>query len=173
MKYGVKYAENDYAGFWRRLVTQLIDIFVVVGFLMVGLLIDGYRYDPYHSDQYLFITYVFLVAAVFYLTVVKSSSVGTLGQIFTKTKVIDLNGERPGFFRMLYRLLFWLFGPFNAFVDVIFMTTNVEKRTVRDCLCNTLVVKRSATPVTSESKIRHVRIMFCGWHFVYMSANDY
>lgn len=55
---------------------------------------------------------------------------------------------------MIFRLIFWGVGPLNVIADIAWVTLNKEKRTVRDSMSNTIVVKRSAKPISTDAEIR-------------------
>ena len=72
---------------------------------------------------------------------------------------------------MIFRLIFWGVGPLNVIADIAWVTLNKEKRTVRDSMSNTIVVKRSAKPISTDAEIRNVRVFFFGLNFLYSTAN--
>ncbi|VAW75280.1 hypothetical protein MNBD_GAMMA12-2714, partial [hydrothermal vent metagenome] len=114
--------------------------------------------------------YLAITLSFLYLTVLKASKIGTLGQKITSTKMLSISGNRASILQMTYRLFFWAFGPFTFVSDFAWVTLNNEKRTLRDSLCNTIVVKLEAMPISNEAEIKSVRVMFFGLHFLYDTA---
>jgi uncharacterized RDD family membrane protein YckC len=89
--------------------------------------------------------------------------------MITGTKILHISGKKPSLLCMTYRLLFWIIGPVNILADLAWVSLNREKRTLRDSLCDTIVVKKKAIPI-SNSEIRKIRVMALGFHFLYKSA---
>src|SRR5690606_17198760 len=110
--------------------------------------------------------------AYIYLTFVKASSFGTFGQRFTKTRIETIYGERPSQARMTLRLLYWVFGPINFVTDLVFMLAIKERRSIRDCFCNTIVVRQNAVPIESQAPVRIARIYAMGLNLMYESCNS-
>ena len=130
---GVIYSDEDYVGFWRRILIIIFDLVVMVPILFLGYVADLHRYEVTLADNFIFYQYFSISLCYLYMTVLKSSRIGTLGQIVTKSKIVTLKGKRPNVFQMSFRLWFWLFGPINFIFDLAFMQFNSEKRTFRDC----------------------------------------
>ncbi|OZG71638.1 hypothetical protein BTA51_20390 [Hahella sp. CCB-MM4] len=168
---GVVYEEEDYAGFWRRLLTLLVDLFIVWSLVFVGFKLDVWANNHEYYDD-LYCSYFSLALAYFYLTTMKASSFGSIGQRLTNTRIETIFGSRPGQMRMTLRLLFWLLGPVNFLTDLFFITVVKERRAIRDCFCNTIVVKRSATPIDKTAPIRVARIFAFGLNLMYESCNS-
>ena len=77
---------------------------------------------------------------------VEPSSIGTLGFILTGVKVVNLKGERPSFVRMSFRLFLWVLGPFHPVIDLLWLTGDPDRQTLRDKLAGTYVVRKDAVP---------------------------
>jgi len=169
-KTGVTYQESDYASLSLRAITILIDAALITPLLLVSYYLDDYLYQNYYTDSTITTLYFTTFIAYMYLTVIKASNIGTLGQKLTKTKILHISGRKQNMFHMTFRLFFWFFGLFNFISDFAWVTLNNEKRTLRDSMCNTIVVKLNAVPVTNESEIKNIRVMFFGLHFLYDTA---
>ena len=48
---------------------------------------------------------------------------------------------------MTFRLLIWVFGPFNFILDMLWLGADSEQQTLRDCYAGTYVVRANARPV--------------------------
>jgi uncharacterized RDD family membrane protein YckC len=166
---GVIYDEPDYAGTLLRISIMLVDLIVVIFFYVIAYLIDDYLYDAYYTNSFYNAVYIALLISFLYLTLLKASKIGTVGQMVTGTKILNINGKKPSLFSMTYRLLFWVVGPVNFIADLAWVSLNKEKRTLRDSLCNTIVVKKKAIPI-SNNEIKKIRVMALGFHFLYRSA---
>jgi len=173
MKYtdtGIIFKDSDYASFFTRVIIILIDIAFLFLLLIASVFLDDFLYQSYYTDDYVVSKYVFMMFTFFYLTVLKASEFGTLGQMLTKTKILHINGKKPSIFVMIFRLIFWSVGPLNVIADIAWMTLNKEKRTVRDSVSNTIVVKKNAKPLSTDAEIKNVRVFFFGLNFLYRTA---
>ncbi len=169
-KTGVVFNENDYAGMPSRIIIIILDLIMVSIVFVAGYSLDSYLYESYYTNSFANSLFISLFISYLYLTVIKASKIGTLGQLVTNTKIIHINGKKPNIFTMTYRLIFWVLGPINFVLDYAWLTLNKERRTIRDSICNTIIVKKDATPISRSSKIRGVRAMVFGFHFLYETA---
>lgn len=169
-KTGVVFDEEDYAGLFSRILIIVVDLLVIYLLFIACDYADSFIYSNYSIDAGNTFLYLPLLLAFFYLTLLKASKYGTAGQLLTKTKILNLGGKRPNIFQMTYRLLFWIAGPFNFLFDFAWISLNKEKRTLRDSICNTIVVKKNAIPISSDSELRNIRAMVFGFHFLYYTA---
>ena len=168
---GVIYKEKDYVGLWRRMLIVILDLVVIALIFIIGFFLESYFYAQTVVDDLIFSSYICVGISFFYLTIVKSSKLGTLGQIITRTKIIDLKGKRPNAFQMVFRLLLWLFGPVNFIYDFAFIGFNSEKRTLRDCLSDTIVVYKKSVPIATNGKIGYSRVFVFGFNILYARVN--
>ena len=128
--------------------------------------------DQYEYYDDFYFTYISSVISFIYLTKIKTTKTGTLGQILTKSRIETIYGTKPGLVRMTARLLFWVVGPLNFVIDILFIAMIKEKRAVRDCICNTIVVKKSAVPIETEVPIYVTRVFALGLNLMYESCNS-
>jgi uncharacterized RDD family membrane protein YckC len=142
---GVYYDVRDYAGLFRRVIIMCADIFVLLLFWIV---LAAIWFIIYPEREHLPIAsfWVGLASAYLYLTIIKSS-VGTLGYLITGVRIVDLSGKRPSMFKMTVRFL-WLFVlPFSLILDIIWLTGEQTRQTLRDRSVGTYVVRKKAVPV--------------------------
>ena len=169
---GVIFKSSDYASFFKRTILMVIDLVVLIILFIACYYTDNYLYQGYYVDSFIITQYIFPILAFLYLTILKTSKMGTLGQRITKTKILHINGKKPNVFIMVYRLFFWGFGPLNFIADLAWITINKEKRTVRDSLSNTIIVIKNAEPISTDAEIKKVRAFFFGLNFLYSTAVD-
>ena len=162
--FGVRYEDSKYLGLFSRLVILSLDLLVVIITLGLGI----YFNEMYSSDNY--IIYMAIFICYLYLTVIKASNIGTLGQIVTKSKILTIYGKKPSFLKMNFRLLFWAIGPLNTLSDLAFMTFIREKRTLRDCYSDTIVIKKNALPIETDIPVYFTRILALGLNIMYRSC---
>jgi len=167
---GVLFKNSDYASLSTRTILVIIDLVVLISLFIAGYYFDDFLYQSYYTDNFLITQYLSPLLAILYLTVLKTSKIGTLGQRITK--ILHINGKKPNIFIMIYRLFFWGLGPLNFIADFAWVTLNKEKRTVRDSLSNTIIVKRNTKPITTNAEIKNVRAFFFGLNFLYSTAME-
>lgn len=170
--YGVIYRDEDYAGFLRRTAILLIDLAIVIPLLGAGIWVDTSLYDNTDFWDEYYALYVSLFVAYLYLTTLKASKYGSLGQRITDTKIETIYGSRPSQLRMSMRLLYWILGPINFLTDLVFMLAVKERRSIRDCFCNTIVVRRNAEPIDTHAPVHVARIYALGLNLMYETCNS-
>ncbi len=79
---------------------------------------------------------------------------------------MDLKGRRPSMFVMTMRLAWWVLGPINPLLDLIFLTNEEHKQTIRDKLMGTYVIKLDAEPAGRGNR-RFSRWSFMGFMFAF------
>ena len=156
---GVYYAHADYIGIWRRLIANALDFFL----LMVVTVILGYWLVP-TIDQPQVVLGSFLALWFVYLVVIKRTYFGTLGLALVNARVVDLAGNRPSIFRMLFRFLFLVFGPINILFDIIWLGGDAHRQSIRDKFAGTYVIKKSSHPSGSGRQVMKT-YCFMGWTF--------
>ena len=171
-RYGVVYKDEDYAGFIRRIFIMVLDLAIALLVIGIGFWLDDLLHESseYYDSSYCFYASLFVV--YLYLTLLKSSRFGSIGQRLTNTKIETIYGKRPKQGRMTLRLLYWVLGPFNFLTDLVFMLAIKERRSIRDCFCNTIVVSRDAEAVDSHAPVRVTRIYALGLNLMYESCNS-
>lgn len=145
---GVFYADHDHAGYGRRLLAIIIDVSVllIVGVLLWWLLIATMWYGLDRDPSSVF--WIVWFAVVWgYLTILKPSPYRTFGYRLTGLKIVNLRGTRPSILQMTFRLLLWIFGPFNLLLDFLWLSVDTEHQTLRDCYSGTCVIRNDAQPI--------------------------
>ena len=149
---GVYYRDDAYAGLVRRLMVIAIDslfLFVIGVVLWIVLLCFAWdiKSGDFHWDPNGVLWLTWLVVAWFYLSVLKPSKWRTVGYRLTGLKIVGIRGQRPSIVRMTFRMLLWLFGPFNLLLDLMWLGADSEHQSLRDCYAGTYVVRCDAEPV--------------------------
>lgn len=167
---GYFYEPSDYAGIFRRALVIVIDLAALVGSFIAVSAIDA----AVHRDETRALSstavYSWLIVAYLYLVILEASSIGTLGFMVAGVKIVTLDGRRPSFIRMTFRLFFWILGPINALVDLFWLTGDEFKQTLRDKFSGTLVIRKNAKPAGSGA-IRLNRYQFLGYSFVFFEVD--
>jgi uncharacterized RDD family membrane protein YckC len=166
---GVRFNDSAYLGFFSRLVIFILDLIVVISICSIGIYFNiGQQVGEASDNNY--ILYAALFLSYLYLTIIKASKIGTLGQIVTKSRILTIYGKRPSFIRMNFRLMFWAIGPINTLSDLVFLTFIREKRSLRDCYSDTIVVKKGTEPVEVDIPVYFTRIFALGLNIMYRSC---
>ena len=131
----------NYASSNVRLINCLIDMLAVIVLeLVIAIVIlklygiNSGIYSYLYIDQVGFLVFVFLLNMIYY-TLFESITGKTIGKYFTKSKVINLNGEQPDIASVLLRSL-CRFIPFDQFS---FLSS--DNSGWHDTLSKTLVIK--------------------------------
>ena len=152
---GAIYPDNAYVGFWVRILVILIDS---ISLLIIGLAIYIIWNIVQLPDKYFFI--LMIILTFFYLTVFKSSNTGTFAYIFLKLKVVDLSGNQPSLFKMITRFALLVIGPLEFILDMIWLTSEPTKQTLRDKIAGTYVIKQDSLPIEyGVIKYKHLDVM--------------
>ncbi len=162
---GIYYAAESYAGFWLRIFAWAIDL-LFLSILVVGYIIIFINYSEWSISEFNILFGVSFITCHLYLTVVKTSEKSTLGFRVTNIKIVDLQGRKPSFFKMTFRFLLLTIGPFELVTDLLWLTTEKTKQTLRDKFVGTYVVKKPAQPV-GEAPIVETRLFVLGWNLMY------
>lgn len=161
-KHPIYYQKQDYAGFWKRLGAWIVDLLVIIACIAV------YWYVVYHivNDPIMMFKIIFFTSLLFmyvYLAVIKSSNFRTIGYNLFGIKVVDLLGNSPNWSTMLIRFLLIFIGPFTFIIDILWLTGEQTKQTLRDKYAGTYVVKNTSIP-KGTGLLRTVSLHFMGWN---------
>jgi uncharacterized RDD family membrane protein YckC len=146
---GAYYRMEDYAGFMRRLVVMFVDstVLIVIGVaLWIAILTISGNVDPTYDPSATFFL-VWIAIAWLYLVPLKRSRFRTIAYRLLGLMIVTTKGERPSLFTMTFRMLMWVFGPFNFLLDLIWLGADTEGQSLRDCFAGTYVVRNGAEPV--------------------------
>jgi uncharacterized RDD family membrane protein YckC len=142
----VYYDRMDYGGFFRRLAATGIDL-ALLGLVLAVAFFTGERCSL--ARWWLF---VYAGLAYSYLVLLKRSRFRTMGYLATGLRIVNLKGQPPGILLLSLRLLWWVFGPLNAFIDFVYMTGDKDRQTIRDKMMQTYVIKKNAKPTGTGSR---------------------
>ena len=140
---GVYYAPEDVAGLARRIIVLAVDLVVVA----LGCVpIYGLEYEavlPLAAANLC----AFLWAWA-YLGALKATRLSTVGYRLGDVRLVDLHGNDVGLWRCTYRFLF-LFATLGNLVDLVWLSHDPSRQTLRDKLVGTYVIRRGALPLGS------------------------
>ena len=158
---GLFYHHDDSPGFFFRVLIAIIDFAAVVALAAgVGYLLE--RLLPAHSVR--IIAGSILLMCWTYEVPLKRSRLGTLGYLLFRVRIVDLHGHQPGLFRMSVRTL--VSCAFNPIIDLIWLTSDDSRQGLRDKLCGTYIVRRSAVPA-GQGELVYVNVFFVGMNLIY------
>jgi uncharacterized RDD family membrane protein YckC len=141
----VCFSPDDYAGFWRRLTAELVDLVAVVllGVIVTAIVVVVTPTDA-SGEAVLLTGWTALVYG--YFVVLKRSPVRTLGYWVTRVHIVDMHGRPPGLGPLTVRLLFAVAGPLNVILDMMWIPSDRHRQSLRDKVAHTYVVKTRARP---------------------------
>jgi len=143
-KQGTFYEKRDYAGFLTRLFIIAIDLVLIFGFYCAFWIL-AVSFQLEHKPQMTVFFFLNIVFLYIYLVEIKRRW-GTLGNLLTATRVIDIRGLTPTILSMLVRNSVWVCGPIMLFIDILWMTQDSSRQMIRDKLSAIYVVGKSAKP---------------------------
>lgn len=154
-------SDNEYAGFWLRVVAFIIDAIVlsVVYLLMIIPLYNFFAPDPAYEfagpglvveepamlNGWLALDYsqlILAVTAVIYYAVMEASRYqASLGKMALELKVTDAGGERLTFSRAVLRNTSKIFSSLLLMAGHLVMAFTKKKQALHDLIAGALVVK--------------------------------
>ncbi|QDT04361.1 RDD family protein [Rubripirellula lacrimiformis] len=146
---GAYYELDDYASFSQRVAVMVVDTAVlVVAWVALGIaILTAFWFAAPAIDPS---GYIFLLGAAgawAYLVPLKRSRLRTIGYRLLGLMIVTTKGERPSLFTMTFRMMMWLFGPFNLLLDLIWLGADTEGQSLRDCYAGTYVLRSGARPI--------------------------
>jgi uncharacterized RDD family membrane protein YckC len=141
---GVFFATQNYIGLWRRVLMSTVDIVVVlVGSVLVSVIPVALLSADRAPAAFLVILGI---TAFTYLVVLKRSGIRTLGYRLFGARIVSLSGETPSLLQMTERMLFAFFGPFYYLIDLLWLSGNDDRQSIRNKWAATYVVRHDAKP---------------------------
>lgn len=143
-KLGVYFRSTDYANVGLRALIVLIDGMVVLAFYCS--LWFATRSVDLNGDDYLILVFATMLVFLYLYLVEMKRRWGSVGNLLTKTRVIDMTGRVPSVITMLVRSGFWVMGPLMLVVDFFGITGDTSRQMIRDKLSGVYVIRSSAEP---------------------------
>ena len=166
---GVYFSQKDYAGLLQRFLIIGIDAAVLfIIYFIIFIIIDLYVPPvnrPYDMIWQIPIA-VMIPISYLYLTIYKRTDKSTIGYRVLCVKIINLEGRRPSIWQMTLRFFMLFFGPLNFFVDILWLTGEENKQTLRDKMFGTYVIKRQAQPEGTGKILYYLQtFLLLSWMF--------
>ena len=160
---GVYYSAQDRIGIGGRFLIIVVDLSIVIaaGIACIAL---SRKFDP--GTAFL----AWLIFAVTYLIVLKATPIRTLGYRLCNAKLVDMNGVTPNVLRIMCRLLLTQIGVCNPILDPFWFRLG-RKRTLRDLMMGTYVVKNGAQP-TGRAEIIYRQLFILSYSFMYREVKE-
>ncbi len=157
---GCYFRREDYATFWRRLLTDIIDGLIVAAICLLLAAVLWAFGQPR--------LFLWCWAAVFfcYFVLLKRSTFGTLGFRLAGVRIVGLDGQRPSVCSLSLRLMFMVLGPLNYLLDLFWLPSDQHRQALRDKFAQSYVVKRTAAPA-GTAKVVHRYYEILGYNFLF------
>ena len=139
---GAYYALDNLAGIGRRTAALVVDLGIV--FVVCGVVI---ALGPELGVSQNVANALGLSLAWLYLAGLKARPTGTLGYRVANVQLVDLQGKPANLWKSTCRFLFLFGGPINLLFDLIWLTNDSNRQTLRDKLTGTYVIRRGAQPL--------------------------
>jgi len=162
---GVYYNKKDYAGFFKRTIIAVIDLSVIFVIATIAVSVNNYLMND-DKTLFRFNAISILTILILYMALLKRSKYRTLGYIIAGVKIVNLKGEKPSVFQMISRLFLFLLGPIGLIIDIIWLTSETTKQTLRDKYVGTYVINKNASPA-GEGPLQSVNIEVLGWRLFF------
>jgi uncharacterized RDD family membrane protein YckC len=154
---GVFFRQEDYAGFWRRLAADAVDVALIILLLTAATSLFSEAEMP--ARVY---TFVLLTICYVYLVLLKRSRVRTLGYILTRIRIVDLQGNPPSVLSLSLRLFLALLTSLLGFpYGMVWIYNNRRRQATWDALARTYVVKARAQPVGRGRMTHDLQTFWC------------
>jgi uncharacterized RDD family membrane protein YckC len=161
----VWFSPDAYAGFWRRLGVESVDIACVL--LVAATLLMAFSLATGDDDPHdAIVLLTLLPTAYLYLVVVKWSRFGTVGYWLFRVRLVDAAGRQPGLGTLSLRFLFAVAGPINIVLDMLWIPSDRWRQSLRDKLAHTYVVKAGAEPA-GTARVVYRQHYLMGMSFVF------
>jgi uncharacterized RDD family membrane protein YckC len=162
---GIYYEPKDYAGLLKRSITWIIDIVVLgTSFTILWFILYFTISEEIVAIKIAFWTF-FLITYI-YLSILKPSKFRTIGYLATGIKIVDLYGNKPSWNTMITRFFLLGFSPLAFIIDILWLTGEQTKQTLRDKYVGTYVVDNNAIP-QGNAPFQRVVLNFLGWNLIY------
>lgn len=166
---GVYYRREDYAPFWLRLLVDVIDT-SLLGATCLTLIAGSLTVFPQTETTLRMAFAVVALIVYLYLVVLKRSGIGTVGYRVGRLRIVGLDGNTATLGALTVRVLFAALGPLNWLIDLIWISNDAQRQSLRDKLAGTYVVRANAEPAgTGRITRRYYEIM--GYNFVFQEVD--
>lgn len=155
----VIYQLDDHIGTPRRLMIDAVDAAIAV-MLSVIPTIAFFVMLRDEETAALLILVAWIVVWTLYFVVLKGSRFRTFGYVLAGARIVNLDGERPGYLPLLGRLAFAVLGPYNFLVDLLWVSSDPRRQALRDKFAHTYVIRKDAVPVGTGKIVYRVYTVF-------------
>ena len=162
---GVYYRRGDYAGFWRRLMVDLVDI-AIAGTLIFALYSALWTAIPAIQDAAALFMGVAMPIAFAYFVVLKRSKWRTPGYRLGRVRIVGMDGQAASWGALTYRLSFASLGPFNWLLDIVWLSNDPHRQALRDKYAGTYVIAANALPAGVGVQVYRCYLIM-GYNFMF------
>jgi len=155
MKEGVYYRREDYAGFWRRAMVDVVDFIIMA----VMVTVSTAAIAPFFPDW--FAEVLMGVAGLIwfgYLVVLKGSRFRTPGYRLGRVALVGFDGCPAGWGKLFLRACFVGLGPINFLLDLVWVFSDWHRQALRDKVAQTYLIRNGALPIGKG------RIVYRSWY---------
>jgi uncharacterized RDD family membrane protein YckC len=143
----------------RRMLVYVINGFVLLCLLIGFVFVSADLFGEWVLPGCLLIVWGYVV-------LLKPTRLRTVGYRVAGCRIVNLQGERPSVFRMTFRSLLWIMGPFNLLIDLFWCASDDDRQTLRDRFAGTCVIRNDARPV-GTGEVHLTRFNALGYALAY------
>jgi uncharacterized RDD family membrane protein YckC len=138
--------DYQYATFWERLMAYNIDFTILI------LSLIPLRFITEENSLFYFLSAV--IVLLYHALQESSNKNGTLGKIYFKYKVTNLDGSKLSFAKAIFRFLLKIISAFPAFLGFTMIGFNKRNQAFHDYILGTIVwkeeLKNENNPISIE-----------------------
>jgi uncharacterized RDD family membrane protein YckC len=133
--------EMDYAGFWIRVVSTIIDGFVMLPvYILIIYLFSGSLFMPGNGSGLLMAKFLQYAVSFLYTTLLIWKYGGTLGLKTMGLKVVNADGSDISYLKSVGRYFAFILSGSILLIGFIIVAFDREKRALHDMICGTRVI---------------------------------
>jgi uncharacterized RDD family membrane protein YckC len=168
---GVCFRQQDYVGFWKRLLIDAIDLLVIFLLWLAILLVFSLTLTVSPESMRGFSRPLLLGIGFLYLVLAKWSRWGTLGYRIGRARIVNFRGEHPGLGSLTIRFVFFVLGPLLYLSDLIWVGGDPQRQALRDKFAHTYVVHAQAVSI-GRGRIICVYYYLLGWTMLFQEVSS-
>ena len=128
--------EERYAGFIKRIIAAFIDLLLVAN---VGRIVGSMIFS---RESLMLALFSFTLGLVYFSYMESSKQQGTIGKIFLKIKVTDLEGKRINIFKAILRYFLKFLSVVLIGIGLLMILWTDRKQGLHDLIAKTLVINK-------------------------------
>ena len=154
---GVYYRPQDGVGFLRRVLIDVVDgVVLLLTWTCILVVINLLFLLSYVSAALAQHMCFWSISGITFAYLVLLKRWGrTLGYLLLGAQLVSIKGTRPSYVSLVIRSLFLFLGPMNTLLDLMWLSADPHRQSIRDKFARTYVIRRGAQP-QGQGPIRYM-----------------